>query len=158
MNSFTMYLIAFVLLIISFINDKNKTKKALKISYKSLVKLLPSVLPMMLFIGISLSVLNPSLISKLIGSSSGVFGIVLSLVLGSVAFIPSFVTFPLGANLLSHGAGYPQIAGFISALMAVGIVSLPIEIKYFSKKSAILRNSLGLLASIIFATIIWSVM
>lgn len=113
---------------------------------------------MMLFIGISLSILNPTTISNIIGSQSGILGICLSLILGSVAFMPSFVAFQFGATLLDHGAGYPQIAGFVSTLMAVGLVSLPVEIKYFNKKTAIIRNSLGLFVSVIFVIIIWSVM
>lgn len=158
MSSLILYGITLLLLLISFIKDKSKTKKALLKGYKSFIKLLPTLIPMMLFIGISLTILNPEIISKLIGSQSGILGIVLGLVIGSITFLPSFVAFPLGANLLAHGGGYPQIAGFVSSLMAVGFASFPIEIKYFNKKTAILRNGLGLAASIIFVIIMWSVM
>ncbi len=158
MNSSVLYLITILLLLASFIRDKQRTKKALIKAYKSFAKLIPAILPMMLFIGISLSVLNPSIISRLIGNESGILGVLLGLALGSTAFMPGFVAFPLGANLLAHGGGYPQIAGFISSLMSVGLASLSVEIKYFNKKAAILRNLLGLFASIIFVIIIWSVM
>ena len=33
-----------------------------------------------------------------------------------------------------------QIAVFISTLMMVGIVTIPVEIKYFGKKATVLRN------------------
>ena len=158
MNSLVLCILALSLLLLSFIKDKTKTKKSLMKAYKSFTKLLPFLLPMILFIGISLSILNPTIINRLIGSGSGIAGISLAMILGSVTFMPSFVAFPLGANLLAHGAGYPQIAGFISTLMAVGFVSLPVEIKYFDKRTAIMRNTLGLIASIIFVIIIWSVM
>lgn len=158
MNSGALYTITILLLLVSFSRDKQKTKKALRKAYKSFIKLIPAILPMMLFIGISLSVLNPSIISRLIGKESGIFGVFLGIALGSAAFMPGFVAFPLGANLLAHGAGYPQIAGFISSLMAVGMASLSVEIKYFNKKAAILRNLLGVFASIVFVIIIWSVM
>jgi hypothetical protein len=72
--------------------------------------------------------------------------------------MPSFVAFPLGANLLQHGAGYPQIAGFISSLMAVGIVSLALEIKYFGKRTALLRNLTALIASMTFVFLTWRIM
>jgi hypothetical protein len=38
--------------------------------------------------------------------------------------IPGFVAFPIGAALLEEGAGYAQIAAFVSSLM-VGVETLP---------------------------------
>jgi uncharacterized membrane protein YraQ (UPF0718 family) len=94
----------------------------------------------------------------ILGEESGVLGVLIALVIGSITFMPSFVAFPLGANLLSHGAGYPQIAAFISSLMAVGFVSLGLEIQYFGKSSALLRNLFAIVASIVFTIIVWRVM
>lgn len=157
MTSYIIYGLVLVLLIISALVDMNKTKKAIKIGYNSFKKLLPSIVPMMIFIGIILSVLSPETISWVLGDQSGLFGVVVGLVIGSIAFMPSFVAFPLGESLLTHGAGYPQIAAFISSLMAVGFASLGVEIQYFGKQSGILRNILALIASIIFSLIIWGV-
>jgi len=42
---------------------------------------------------------------------------------------------------LENGAGYMQIAAFVSTLMMVGIVTLPAEINYFGKKATIIRNA-----------------
>jgi len=61
-------------------------------------------------------------------------------VIGSVTLIPGFVAFPLAAGLLKSGAGYLQLAVFISTLMMVGVITLPVEMKYFGKKVAVLRN------------------
>lgn len=158
MGEYTLYIIAIVSLVISFIKDKQKTKKALKVSYKSISKLMPAILPMMFFIGISLSVLSENLVASLLGNGSGFTGMLIAFFVGAVAFMPSFVAFPLGANLLEHGAGYPQIAAFISSLMAVGVASLPVEIKHFGKRAAVLRNIVSVTASICFALIIWRVM
>jgi uncharacterized membrane protein YraQ (UPF0718 family) len=158
MSEYTLYFLAVGSLIISFYKDRTKTKKALMVSYKSIMKLMPAILPMMFFIGISLSVLSEDLIGKLLGAGSGIIGMLIAFVVGALAFMPSFVAFPLGANLLEHGAGYPQIAAFVSSLMAVGIASLGVEIKHFGKRAAILRNLVSVLASVCFALIIWRVM
>ncbi|WP_198137181.1 hypothetical protein [Methanosarcina barkeri] len=72
--------------------------------------------------------------------------------------IPGFVAFPLGATLLNDGAGYAQIAAFVSSLMAVGFVTLPLEIKYFSKRMAIMRNTSALVISLVFTMVIWKLM
>lgn len=158
LNSTYLYISAFLFLIVSYLKDKRKTKMALLKAWKSFSNLLPEVLSVMMFAGITLAVLSPDTISKLIGSESGFSGIVLSLTAGSIALIPGFVAFPLGAALLDGGAGYAQIAAFVSSLMAVGIVTLPLEIKYFNKRIALLRNSFALLVSMVFTIVIWRLM
>ncbi|MDN5294107.1 MAG: hypothetical protein PWQ31_1412 [Eubacteriales bacterium] len=42
--------------------------------------------------------------------------------------------------------------------MAVGIVTLPAEIKYFNRRAALLRNGFALVISVIFTLIVWQVM
>ena len=138
--------------------DEKKTEIALLKAWKSFSGLLPEVLSVMMFAGITLAILSPETISKLIGSQSGLFGVVLSLTAGSIALIPGFVAFPLGAALLDSGAGYAQIAAFVSSLMAVGVVTLPLEIKYFNKRMAMLRNASALVVSLAFTMVIWRLM
>lgn len=158
MSSSIFYIVVGILLVVSFYKDKQKTKKAIKIGFNSFKKLLPSLIPMMIAIGLILSILSPNTISSILGEKSGVFGVLLGLIMGSVAFMPSFVAFPLGANLLANGAGYPQIAGFLSSLMAVGLVSLNLEMKYFGKKTAVLRNLTAFAAAITFVIVTWRFM
>lgn len=158
MTSSIFYIIVGILTVVSFFKDREKTKKAIKIGYNSFIKLLPSMIPMMIGIGLILSILSPNTVSQLLGEKSGFLGTLIAMIIGSVAFMPSFVAFPLGANLLSHGAGYPQIAGFISSLMAVGFVSLGLEIKYLGKITALLRNVTALIASFVFVLLVWRFM
>lgn len=101
-----------------------------------------------------LAVLNPETISKIIGSESGWFGVILAAIIGSVTLIPGFVAFPTAAILLENGAGYMQIAAFVSTLMMVGIITMPVEIKYFGKKISVLRNVLAFFFSFIVALLI----
>lgn len=153
-----LYSVAIVLTIASFFKDRGRTKKALLKSFNLFKNILPDVLSIMFFVGLSLAILTPELISSLIGESSGSLGILLSTVVGSVAIVPSFVVFPLGSTLVQNGAGLPQVAAFMSSLMAVGFVTLPMESKLFGRKFAYLRNASGAVMSVIFAYIIWGVM
>ncbi|MEI5908234.1 hypothetical protein WAK64_14340 [Bacillus spongiae] len=157
-NGAILYLIATILVSISFMKDKNKTKDALLQSWKMFRNILPDVLAIMLFVGLSLSILTPSLISSIIGEESGFLGIVYATIIGSIALIPGFVVFPLGATLVHNGAGLPQVATLMSALMSVGIVTLPIERKIFGPGFAYSRNAAAVLMSILFSFIIWVVM
>jgi site-specific recombinase len=65
-----------------------------------------------------------------------------------VTLLPGVVAFSTASLLLSSGAGYIQMAAFVQTLMMVGIVTLPMEIKYFNKKIAILRNAISFILSI----------
>jgi len=51
-----------------------------------------------------------------------------------------------------------QIGAFISSLMMVGIVTLPLEINYFGKKTAVARNVLAFFFSFLVAFIIGNVL
>jgi len=146
-----MYIVAFSFLVLSFVKDKKKTFLALKKAWKSFEYILPQLLAILVIIGIMLAVLSPEVISELIGEKSGWLGMLMASLIGSVTLIPGFVAFPLASALLKSGAGFMQIAVFISTLMMVGIVTIPLEIKYFGKKTAILRNSIAFVFSFIVA-------
>lgn len=154
MVSVILYAVAGLLLAASFFKDQTKTKKSLQIAWKSFAKLLPTVLAMMFFIGSSLAIMNQEMISRLLGSESGLLGTAAALMLGSIISMPSFVAFPLGGALLNAGAGYMQVAALVSTIMAVGFVSLPVEIKYFSKAIAVKRIVLSFLICVIFTAVI----
>ncbi|EGW41053.1 putative membrane protein [Desulfosporosinus sp. OT] len=130
-----MYIVAFSFLFLSYFMDKKKTLKALKKAWKSFENILPQFLSILVIIGIMLAVLSPEIISGLIGQKSGWLGMLIASLIGSITLIPGFVAFPLASALLKSGAGFMQIAVFISTLMMVGIVTIPVEIKYFGKKS-----------------------
>lgn len=154
MEGLFFYSLAVILLIVSFIKSCSKTMTGLKKAWKAFENILPQLLIVLLIVGLILAILNTVLISKLIGRESGVVGILLAAVFGSITMIPGFVAFPTAAALLDAGAGYTQIAVFVSTLMMVGIVTLPLEIKYFGVKTAIGRNVLAFLFSFIVAGII----
>lgn len=140
MFTYILYGVAAVLLLLSFIKDKRKTKMALKKAWKSFENILPQFLCVILIIGMMLSILDTEMISRLLGKESGLLGMGIAAVIGSITLIPGFVAFPLSASLLKAGAGYAQITMFVTTLMMVGIVTLPVEMKYFGKKLAVKRN------------------
>ena len=154
MDTYILYGITILLLGISFFKDKTKTKMSLKKAWKAFENILPEFLVVILLVGVLLAVLNPQAISKIIGSDSGWLGVALASVVGSITLIPGFVAFPMAAMLLNGGAGYMQIGAFISTLMMVGVVTMPVEMKYFGKKLTILRNVLAFIFSFIVAYVI----
>lgn len=152
--NFTLYIITICLLILSYFKDKNKTMKALKKALKAFENILPQFLGVIVLVGILLAVFNPEIISGLIGNRSGWLGVLIAGIIGTITLIPGFVAFPTAAMLVENGAGYMQIAAFISTLMMVGVITLPVEIKYFGKRFAVVRNSIAFLFSFVVAYII----
>lgn len=154
MDSYLLYGITIVLLLLSFFKDRKKTRMALKKGWKAFDNILPQFLVVILFVGVMLAVLDPQTISRLIGKNSGWVGVILAALVGSITLIPGFVAFPTAALILQAGAGYTQIGAFISTLMMVGVVTIPVEIKYFGKKMTLLRNLMAFIFSFFVAYVI----
>jgi uncharacterized membrane protein YraQ (UPF0718 family) len=79
---------------------------------------------------------------------------IIASIIGSITLMPAFIAFPIAAMLLKNGAGFAQLAVFVSTLTMVGIVTLPMEIKCFGKKISIMRNIFAYLFSFIVALVI----
>ncbi|NLL39162.1 MAG: permease [Clostridiales bacterium] len=154
MSGIILYSSAIILLVISFLKDREKTKVALKKAWKSFESILPQILTVMVIVGALLAVLDTQTISRLLGSQSRWMGVVLAAVAGSIAIIPPYVAFPMAALLLREGAGYMQMGAFVSTLMMVGIVTMPVEIKYFGKRLTLLRNVFAFMFSFLVAAAI----
>ncbi|OIK15062.1 hypothetical protein [Bacillus sp. MUM 13] len=157
-SGMVLYTIALAYVVISFKKDKHKTKLALLKAWKMFNNALPDLLAIMLFIGLALSLLTPSIISSIIGANSGFLGIAYSTIIGSIALVPSFIVFPLGHTLVQNGAALPQVAVLMSTLMSVGLASLSLEQKTFGSSFAYARNISAIIMSLLFACIIWVVM
>jgi len=149
-----LYGVTFLLLIISWSKDKKKTGKALKKAWKAFEHILPQFLVIIMIVGLLIALLNPELISRMLGTSSGFTGVIIAALVGSITLIPGFIAFPTASLLLAHGAGYMQIGAFISSLMMVGVITFPLETTYFGKKITLMRNSLAFLFSLCVAYII----
>lgn len=158
MFTYILYGLAITGLAVSFFKDRDKTKLVLKKAWKAFENILPQFLAILILIGLALAVLSPETITKLLGTSSGLWGVLAASVIGSITLIPGFVAFPLVAALLKSGAGYMQIAAFVSTLMMVGIVTMPLETKTFGKRATIVRNVAAFVFSLFAAFVIGMVM
>lgn len=154
MSTYILYGVTGALLVLSLVKNKEKTTKALIKAWKAFENILPEFLVVILLVGVLLAVLDPAVISSVIGENSGWMGVAIASAVGSVTLIPGFVAFPTAALLLEGGAGYMQIGAFVSTLMMVGVVTVPVEIRYFGKKLTLWRNVLAFGFSYLVAYII----
>ena len=95
-------------------------------------------------------ILPSKTVQTLMGTESGIRGMLLAAVTGAAALVPVLAVFPVVSELLKNGAGTAQMGVFISTLTTVGIVTIPLEVKYMGAKAAVLRNLLFFLLA--FAT------
>lgn len=158
MQNIILYSITALIVVYTFIKDRKRTIKALLKAWKAVEGILPQLLAIITLVGIMLALIDADTISRLLGSRSGLTGIIIASVIGAITLIPGFIAFPTAAMLLNTGAGYMQIGAFISSLMMVGVITLPLEVKYFGRRSALLRNILAFMFSFIAAFIIGFVM
>lgn len=154
MDTLILYFIAATCLIVSYLKNRQKTRIALKKAFKAFENILPQFLVVLILVAMALAVLDTSTISLILGKDSGVWGVIAASLVGSVTLIPGFVAFPAAAALLQAGAGATQIAAFVSTLMMVGVVTLPLEIQFFGKRAALLRNLLAYGFSLIAAVFV----
>ena len=154
MNAIALYVLAGLALLLSALKDKRKTRMALRKGWMAFNGILPQLVAIILLVGILIAFLRPEVLSRVLGAESGWYGVLLASVVGSITLIPGFIAFPTAALLLQAGAGITQIAAFVSSLMMVGVVTFPLEVSYFGKRAALMRN----LAAYLFALLVALVM
>ena len=154
MNAIALYGLAGLALLLSALKDKRKTRMALRKGWMAFNGILPQLVAIILLVGILIAFLRPEVLSRVLGAESGWYGVLLASVVGAITLIPGFIAFPTAALLLQAGAGITQIAAFVSSLMMVGVVTFPLEVSYFGKRAALMRN----LAAYFFALLVALVM
>jgi len=144
-----LYFLMLIALGVSFARERRKTLTALRKGWKTFTGILPSFASVLLLTSAAVALTPPHILTGLLGERSGLAGDLLASVIGSVTLIPGFVAFPLAKTLIDAGAGYAQMGVFVSTLMMVGIVTLPMEKDVFGWRVALGRNGLAYLFSLL---------
>jgi uncharacterized membrane protein YraQ (UPF0718 family) len=137
-----------------FIRDREKTIAGVKLGIKKLIKNLPVFLNMIILVSISLYFVSDELIVRFLGESSGIIGLLLAILLGSISLMPGFIAFPLAGILLDKGVSYMVIGGFTTTLMMVGVLTYPIEKEFFGVRVTIIRNLISLLIALLVSVLV----
>jgi len=148
-----LYAITGLALVFSLIVSREKTLKALKISYRRFINILPAFLIMLILVSIVLFLLPDYVISNYLGAENKFAGVLLASFLGSITLMPGFIVFPLAGILLKKGVVYMVLSAFTTTLMMVGVLTYPIEKQYFGVKVTIMRNAISLLIALIIAVV-----
>lgn len=145
------YALLAVCLAASLFKSRGKTKGALVFAGKALLKTAPALLGMLGIVGLTLGLLPPETIQRLVGEEAGFMATLAAALIGALTLIPSLIAFPLAGSLLRSGATVMTISAFITTLVMVGVVTAPMEIKALGRKFTLLRNGLGFLSALAIA-------
>ena len=144
-----LFFITGLLLLISFIANRQKTLSGLKKGAMQFLKLLPTLLKVIILVSVAMFFIPEKVLLTSFGDQAGILGYLSAAIVGSVSLIPGFISFPLAGMLRESGVGYGVIALFITTLKMVGIMTIPIEAKYFGMKVTLMRNGLSFLGAIL---------
>jgi uncharacterized membrane protein YraQ (UPF0718 family) len=149
MTSFSLVILG--LIFISALADRKQTWGGLKKGMTMFLNILPQFLTVMALAAVFLYFVPESAIREHLGHRAGVQGFIVGAGIGSITLLPGFVAYPICAVLMKEGVSVVVLAAFLTTLMMVGIVTLPLESKFFGVKAALLRNLLSLIGAIIVA-------
>jgi len=102
-------------------------KKAITISYLSLIDMFVIVPPIFLLLGLFDVWVPKETIIRLMGENSGLIGVFLALFLGSFSAGPLYAAFPVAAVLMNKGSKFSNIILFVSAWATIKIPMLLFE-------------------------------
>lgn len=148
-----LFIITGILVVISFIANRHKTLLGLKRGAMQFLKILPTLLTVIIFVSIAMFFIPEEMILKNLGDEAGIAGYAGVAIVGSIFLIPGFISYPLAGMLLDSGISYGILALFITTLKMVGVMTIPVEAKYFGMKVTLMRNGLSMLGAIMIGVI-----
>jgi uncharacterized membrane protein YraQ (UPF0718 family) len=140
-------------LLVSLIADRGKTRVAVVKGLKMLGSIGPLLLGVLAVVSLVLACTTPEMLQRAL-SGAGPLPFFIALGIGSVALVPGFIAYPLAGMLRQNGASVSVLAAFITGLMMVGVLTLPVEARFFGWRMSLIRNALALAGSLAVAAIV----
>lgn len=142
-------IVTVILVLLSLLLDRQKTWMGICRGMKMFLGILPDLLLVLVVAAVLLAMVSESAIVRFLGAKSGASGMMTAAAIGSVALVPGFIAYPLAAVLHRSGVALDVIAVFITTLMMVGVITLPVEQMYFGWKVALWRNALSFVGAVV---------
>jgi uncharacterized membrane protein YraQ (UPF0718 family) len=134
-----MALLAIILLIIGYSKGGGQHVTGLKYAVKITIQIFPLLICAFIVAGMVQVLLPHELISKWVGEGSGMRGIFIGTLAGSLTPGGPYVSLPLAAGFLKAGAGLGTMVAFITAWSLWAVSRLPLEIGILGWKFTLIR-------------------
>lgn len=135
------------LMFMTLIRDRNRAVLALKNSLKAFGRIMPWLAMMVLVLGIILALVSEEVLASLF-AHEGPLGFAMAALVGAIITVPGPIIYPIVGPLLKMGADQAALATFITTLTMVGLVSAPLESKFFGMRFTAMRQALSFIAAI----------
>ena len=96
------YGLSAILLSLSFRKDREKTNRAVRKAVFMMLGVLPYFLTILLVTGTAFFILPPKTVQTLMGTESGIRGMLLAAVTGAAALVPVLAVFPVVSEPVSY--------------------------------------------------------
>lgn len=147
-------IIMLVITIGLYIYSAELGKKAVEITFGSILEMF-SILPLVfVLLGLLDVWVKKEVMIKYLGQHSGILGVIISFVLGSVAAGPLYGAFPIAAVLMKKGAKFSNILIFIGAWSTTKVPMFMFEITSLGPRFAITRLLVDIIGIIVIAFVI----
>jgi uncharacterized membrane protein YraQ (UPF0718 family) len=134
-----MGLLAVVLLCIGYFRGEGEHLLGMKSAFNMILEILPLLILAFIVAGMAQILLPREMISKWIGTESGMRGIIIGSIAGGLAPGGPYVSLPIVAGLLKAGAGIGTMVGFLTGWSLWAITRLPMEIGILGWKFTFIR-------------------
>lgn len=146
------------LTIVIFFIDNNIGLKAFSIANDSFLQMLGVLPPIMLMLGLMDVWIPRDILMKYMGNNSGLFGIFLAMLIGSLAAGPMYAAFPFTAVLMKKGVKFSNIIIFMNAWCVTKISTLLFEISALGFKFTLVRLLINVPGVIIIGLLVHYIM
>ncbi len=116
-----------------------KTEAVTSISQEYFIEMIIILPAVMVIMGLFAVFIPNETIVKYLGKTSGIKGIALSILIGTLPTGPLYVAFPMAAALLKKGASISNIVVFLSAWACIKIPQEMVELRFLGAEFMFLR-------------------
>ncbi|MDY6863159.1 MAG: permease [Thermodesulfobacteriota bacterium] len=116
-----MFLLCLVLTILAFLKDPHLPLEGLKEGGNLFLGILPAMIFAFIAAGMIGKILPHELMTRWLGEESGLRGLIVATLAGSLTPGGPFIQFPIVASLLKAGAGIAPLMAYISAWSLLGL-------------------------------------
>ena len=146
--------IAIVLVVILLSVFPEKTEPVTSTAQEYFIEMIIILPAVMILMGLFAVFISDEIVVKHLGKTSGLKGIALSLLIGSLPTGPLYIAFPMAATLLKKGARVSNIIVFLSAWACIKIPQEMVELQFLGGEFMLLRLSLTVIFVVLMGLII----
>jgi len=155
---YSFFIIFFILIVIITVFNKELGEKSFNIAFSSFKQMIGVVPPIMIILGLMDVWIPRETMMKYMGDKSGIKGISLAILIGSIAAGPMYAAFPFTKILLKKGVKFSNIIIFMNAWCVTKISTLMFEFSSMGYKFTLARLLINIPGVIIMGYLVQALM